>query len=142
MDISVALGGGGAKGNAHIGVLRFLEKQGFRIRAIAGTSFGGMVACFYAAGFGPDEIEEIFSHNGWKSDPLRHIVRRGWHHLHQPNGADTGDSLHVILAFFTNNGCDQVRIHALSPLQLDRRQQPCRIGYIPERRRNRPACPL
>src|SRR5512140_1057700 len=61
MEISVALGGGGSKGNAHIGVLRFLEKQGFHIRAIAGSSFGGLVACFYAAGFSPDQIEEIFS---------------------------------------------------------------------------------
>ncbi len=61
MDISVALGGGGAKGNSHIGVLRFLEQEGFRIRAIAGSSFGGMVACFYAAGFHPAQIEEIFS---------------------------------------------------------------------------------
>src|SRR5512143_1574107 len=61
MEIAVALGGGGAKGNSHIGVLRFLEKQGFRIRAIAGSSFGGLVACFYAAGFSPDQIEEIFT---------------------------------------------------------------------------------
>ncbi len=61
MDISLALGGGGAKGNAHIGVLRRLEREGFRIRALAGTSFGGMVACFYAAGFSPDEIESIFA---------------------------------------------------------------------------------
>ena len=61
LDVSVALGGGGSKGNAHIGVLRVLEKQGFNIRAIAGTSFGGLVACFYAAGFSPDEIEEIFA---------------------------------------------------------------------------------
>jgi NTE family protein len=61
MDISVALGGGGARGNSHIGVLRVLEKEGFRIRAIAGTSFGGMVACFYAAGRSPDEIEELFA---------------------------------------------------------------------------------
>ncbi len=60
-DIAVALGGGGSKGNSHIGVLRFLESQGFRIRAIAGSSFGGLVACFYAAGFTPDQIEEIFA---------------------------------------------------------------------------------
>jgi len=60
-DIAVALGGGGSKGNSHIGVLRFLESQGFHIRAIAGTSFGGLVACFYAAGFTPDEIEEMFA---------------------------------------------------------------------------------
>jgi NTE family protein len=61
LDIAVALGGGGSKGSAHIGVLRFLERHGFHIRAIAGTSFGGLVACFYAAGFTPDQIEQIFA---------------------------------------------------------------------------------
>jgi NTE family protein len=61
MNITLALGGGGSKGNSHIGVLRFLEQEGFQIRAIAGSSFGGLVACFYAAGFHPDQIEEIFS---------------------------------------------------------------------------------
>ena len=61
MDITLALGGGGAKGNSHIGVLRVFEREKIRVRAVAGTSFGGMVAVFYAAGFRPDEIEEIFS---------------------------------------------------------------------------------
>jgi NTE family protein len=61
MDITLALGGGGAKGNAHIGVIRRLEKEGFRIRGIAGTSFGGLVAAYYAFGYSPDQIEEMFS---------------------------------------------------------------------------------
>ena len=61
MDLALALGGGGAKGNSHVGVLRVLEQHGFRVRAIAGTSFGGIVACFYAAGFSPDQIEDIFA---------------------------------------------------------------------------------
>jgi NTE family protein len=61
MDITLALGGGGAKGNAHIGVLRRLEKEGFKTRAVAGTSFGGIVAVMYAAGYTPDEIEDIFA---------------------------------------------------------------------------------
>jgi NTE family protein len=60
MDISIALGGGGAKGNAHIGVLRRLELEGFTIKAISGTSFGGIVAGLYAAGNSPDDILEIF----------------------------------------------------------------------------------
>ena len=59
-EIAVALGGGGARGNVHIGVLRALEEAGYRIAAIAGTSFGGLVAAFYAAGYSPDEIENIF----------------------------------------------------------------------------------
>jgi NTE family protein len=60
MDISLALGGGGAKGNSHIGVLRQLEKHGYRVRAIAGTSFGGVVGAVYAAGYSIDELEDIF----------------------------------------------------------------------------------
>lgn len=60
MDITLALGGGGAKGNAHIGVLRRLEKEGYKIRSVAGTSYGGLVAVFYALGYSPNEIQAIF----------------------------------------------------------------------------------
>lgn len=60
MEFTLALGGGGAKGNAHIGVLRRLKKEAFKIRAVAGTSFGGIVAAMYAAGYTPEEIEDIF----------------------------------------------------------------------------------
>lgn len=61
MDITLALGGGGSKGNSHIGVLRRLEQEGFKVRAVAGTSFGGIVAVFYALGYAPDEIEATFA---------------------------------------------------------------------------------
>lgn len=60
MDITLALGGGGAKGNAHIGVLRRLEKEGYRVRSVAGTSFGGLVAVLYALGYSPKEIQAVF----------------------------------------------------------------------------------
>ena len=61
MDITLALGGGGSKGNSHIGVLRRLEKEGVRIRGVAGTSFGGLIAVLYALGYTPDELEELFA---------------------------------------------------------------------------------
>lgn len=60
MEISLALGGGGAKGNAHIGVLRRLDKEEYKIRAVAGTSFGGLVAVLYSLGYSPKEILAIF----------------------------------------------------------------------------------
>ncbi len=60
MDITLALGGGGVKGNAHIGVLRVLEQSGIHVRGLAGTSAGGLWGALYAAGYHPDEIEEIF----------------------------------------------------------------------------------
>jgi len=61
MDINLALGGGGSKGSAHIGVLKVLEREGFRIRAVAGTSAGGMAASAYAAGHSPDVLETYMS---------------------------------------------------------------------------------
>lgn len=57
MDISLALGGGGVRGVAHLGVIRELEKHGFRIKAIAGTSAGGLFGSAYAAGYSTEEIE-------------------------------------------------------------------------------------
>lgn len=61
MNITLALGGGGAKGIAHVGILRRLAQEGFIIRAVAGTSFGGIVAVFHALGYTPDQIEEEFA---------------------------------------------------------------------------------
>lgn len=67
MEITVALGGGGAKGAAHIGVLQCLEESGYVIRAITGTSIGGMIAAIYAAGFHPAEMLERFNDLNFKN---------------------------------------------------------------------------
>jgi NTE family protein len=53
---SLALGGGGARGLAHVGVLRVLEREGLRPRAIAGTSMGSIVGALYAAGVDADDL--------------------------------------------------------------------------------------
>ncbi len=57
MEITLALGGGGSRGAAHVGVLRVLEREGCRVRGISGTSIGSIIASLYAAGYSPDEIE-------------------------------------------------------------------------------------
>jgi NTE family protein len=57
MNITLALSGGGVKGFAHIGALRVLEREGFQIRALAGTSAGGLIGALYAAGYSPDQME-------------------------------------------------------------------------------------
>lgn len=55
--ISLGLGSGGARGYAHIGVLRWIEENGYRIRAIAGSSMGALVGGVHAAGR-LDEFED------------------------------------------------------------------------------------
>ena len=58
-SVGLVLSGGGAKGLYHIGVIRALEEHGIPIDCIAGTSIGAIVAALYAAGYSPDEMENI-----------------------------------------------------------------------------------
>lgn len=57
--IGLVLSGGGAKGFAHIGVLKELEKAGVQIDYIGGTSMGAIIGGLYAAGYAADQIEDI-----------------------------------------------------------------------------------
>ena len=64
--VAVVLSGGGAKGLAHIGVIRALEENNIPIDYIAGTSMGAIVAGLYAAGYSPDEMETLFKSEQFK----------------------------------------------------------------------------
>ena len=59
-SVGLVLSGGGAKGMAHIGVIRVLEENNIPIDYIAGTSIGAIVGGLYAAGYTTDEMEELF----------------------------------------------------------------------------------
>ena len=63
--VAVVLGGGGARGAAHVGVLRELERAGVPIDIVAGTSAGAIVGGLYAAGQTPDQIEETLRGIDW-----------------------------------------------------------------------------
>ena len=63
--IGLVLGGGGALGLAHVGVLRALEEMRIPVDCIAGTSMGAIVAGLYASGMSPDEIEEALTTLDW-----------------------------------------------------------------------------
>ncbi|MBV9497782.1 MAG: patatin-like phospholipase family protein [Acidobacteriaceae bacterium] len=65
--IAVALQGGGAKGLAHIGVLRWFEEHHIPVDYVAGTSMGGLVGGLYATGHSPAEIQRIVEEVDWNS---------------------------------------------------------------------------
>ncbi|KAB2887224.1 MAG: patatin-like phospholipase family protein [Burkholderiaceae bacterium] len=58
VKIGVALGGGAAKGFAHIGVIKMLEANGFAPAVVAGTSAGSVVGALYASGMNAFELQE------------------------------------------------------------------------------------
>lgn len=59
-DYVLALGGGGARGLAHIGVLKVLQREGIRIRAVTGTSMGSVIGAMFAYYVDAIEVEEVF----------------------------------------------------------------------------------
>ena len=87
-DVCLALGGGGARGLAHIGVLAELERAGYRIAALAGTSIGGVMASLYAVGLSPADMAN------WAEGNLS----RGLFHFRPSPGALLGvDRIHEVL---------------------------------------------
>ena len=65
--IGLALSGGGARGLAHVGVLRALERAGVPVDAISGTSMGSLVGGLYAAGYSATDLEEIARAIDWSA---------------------------------------------------------------------------
>jgi NTE family protein len=63
--IGLALGGGGARGMAHIGVIRALEQLHVPVDYVVGTSMGSIVGGLYACGYTPDEIEKLVKTIHW-----------------------------------------------------------------------------
>lgn len=63
--IALALSGGGARGAAHIGVLKVLEELHVPVDYVAGTSMGAVVGGFYASGMSPEEIQKSLDAMDW-----------------------------------------------------------------------------
>ena len=64
--VALVLCGGGAKGAAHVGVLKVLEEAKMPIDMIVGTSIGGLVGGIYAMGYSADELDAIISNCDWE----------------------------------------------------------------------------
>ncbi|MCL1077061.1 patatin [Parashewanella spongiae] len=74
--IGLVLSGGGAKGAAHIGVLKILEQNNIPVDYIAGTSIGAYVGGMYALGYSANEIEQLMLHSDWNKGYSDSIPRQ------------------------------------------------------------------
>ncbi|MEZ4515911.1 MAG: patatin-like phospholipase family protein [Chloroflexota bacterium] len=75
--VGVALGGGVARGLAHIGVLSVLEEAGVPIDFIAGTSMGAIIGSAYAAGLTIADLRDLASRTGWGNVTKLRVTRDG-----------------------------------------------------------------
>lgn len=132
--IGLALGGGGAKGGAHVGVLKVLEELSIPIDYIAGTSIGGIVGGLYATGMTADELADTIASIDWdealqdnpprrdlsfrkKEENARYLfdlelgVGRGG--IKWPSGFISGQNLFFLLQSLTLNVADVTDFHKL-----------------------------
>ncbi|MDA3139344.1 patatin-like phospholipase family protein [Vibrio metschnikovii] len=122
--IALVLAGGGAKGAAHMGVLKTLEEMKIPVDIIIGTSMGAYVAGLYATGMDAEEIESVIYSVNWQSgyrDRVSRSERRvrdkeyedryqlttdlgfGWDGLRAPRGVVQGQSMLRILRETSGN---------------------------------------
>ncbi len=132
--IGLALGGGGAKGGAHVGVLKVFEELNIPVDYIAGTSIGGIVGGLYASGMTADQLEQAIANIDWnealrdkpprrdlsfrkKEENARYLldlelgIGRGG--IKWPSGFVSGQNLFFLLQSLTLNVADVMDFHDL-----------------------------
>jgi NTE family protein len=120
--VGLALSGGGAKGLAHVGVLKVLEEAGIHVDVVTGTSMGGVVGGLYSLGYSAAQIESLVVRTDWDRlllDPSerrylnmeqkpfdsRYAVTLGLDSagLHLPRGVIEGQNIGVLLSELTSS---------------------------------------
>lgn len=110
--LGVTLSGGGAKGLAHIGILKAIDSAGLKVDYITGTSMGSIIGSLYAVGYSADSIEQIARAIDWdlllsnssslrsifmeeKDEYSKYILELPWlnHSFHLPSGVLQGQEL-------------------------------------------------
>lgn len=95
--IGLVLSGGGAKGFAHIGVLKVLEEAGIKIDYIGGTSMGAIIGGLYATGYNAAQIDSIFRRTNF-DELINDYIPRGSKNFY----GKRNDELYAIVLPFSN----------------------------------------
>jgi len=95
--IGLVLSGGGAKGFAHIGVLKVLEQAGIKIDYIGGTSMGAVVGGLYATGYSANQIDSIFKTTNFDK-LLKDFIPRSSKNFYEKRN----DELYAVVLPFNN----------------------------------------
>ncbi|MCR5520229.1 MAG: patatin-like phospholipase family protein, partial [Bacteroidales bacterium] len=64
--VALVLSGGGAKGVAHVSIIKYLEENGIPVDMVLGTSMGGLIGGLYALGYTADELDTLVRNMDWK----------------------------------------------------------------------------
>lgn len=114
--IGLVLSGGGASGITHIGVIKALEENNIPIDYISGTSMGALIGAFYASGYSPEEIEQIFISDNFKNWATGKLNNKYIYYLRTKNE----DAQWVRLKFSTDTIWEfNLPTNLVSPVAID-----------------------
>lgn len=114
--VGVVLSGGGAKGVAHVGLLKALEENNIPIDYIAGTSMGAIIGGMYASGFSPDSIEKIVTSREFQSWALGTIDNEyNFYFKRLPDNASWISTRFTIDSIWQH----RLPVSLVSPVQMD-----------------------
>jgi NTE family protein len=98
VKVGLALGSGGARGAAHTGVLKVLDREGIRVSVIAGSSIGSLIGALHAIGVSPDAVERE-----WLATDVGRVFR-GFLPTFPRAGLSSGSELRVMLEDWLGTG--------------------------------------
>lgn len=101
--VALVLGGGGAKGAAEVGVLKYIEQSGVKIDMIVGTSIGSIIGGLYSVGYRSEQLDSMFRSQQWLS------LLTGRNTKFSSNPIEREDSVTYIFGFPISNHRSEAR---------------------------------
>lgn len=117
--VGLVLSGGGAKGIAHVGVIKALEENGIPIDYVTGTSMGAIVGSLYSCGWSPEKMIEFFTSEDFKYWSSGTINKNRTYYLDAPSPIPQWLTLNLNFKDSTNLINQVVPSHLISPLPMN-----------------------
>ena len=117
--VGLVLSGGGAKGVAHVGVIKALEENGIPVDYVTGTSMGAIVGSLYSCGWSPEKMLEMFTSKGFLDWSMGTINRDLVYYFTVPEPTPKWVSLNISFKDSTNIASQILPSSLISPLPMN-----------------------
>ena len=118
-SVGLVLSGGGAKGIAHIGVIKALEENNIPIDFVTGTSMGSIVGGLYACGYSPEEMMELIQSKGFSYRSTGQIDDRYVYYFSKPDASPAIFNVNVSLGDSTKTTTSILPTSLINPLPMN-----------------------
>lgn len=117
--VGLVLSGGGAKGIAHVGVIKALEENGIPVDYVAGTSMGAIVGSLYSCGWSPEKMMEMFTSQDFKYWSTGTLDKKLEYYFTTPSPSPKWVSLNINFKDTTNIASQIIPTSLINPIPMN-----------------------